>query len=455
MVTGPMLMIIFLIAIAFVLISIIKFRLNPFIALLVTSILTAFMVRMPLDKISSAVTTGFGNTLAGIGIVIGLGIILGQILAEAGATEQIANSLLKVVGIKNSPLALNITGYLVSIPVFFDAAFVILMSLAKELSRKTKKPIITFVTSLAVGLIVTHAMVIPTPGPLAVANNMKINLGIFVLYAIIVSLPASLIGGWLYGLFLGKKYDYKEIASNTVDESAATSEFVRDKNKPMPSGGLSLFVLLLPILLILLGTIMNILLPKGSKAAVIFNFVGDKNIALLIGVFVAILKLGKYLDQPINKIIIKAAESAGMILLITGAGGSLGNIINSSGIGKYLVDTLSKWNISIIILGFILSQILRAAQGSTTVALVTTSSILGPVVMQMGVSPVLVAISICAGGIGLSLPNDSGFWVVQRFSTLRESDTIKAWTIGGTIAGLTALIFTLILSMFSGILPGI
>jgi GntP family gluconate:H+ symporter len=457
MVTGPMLMVIFLIAIVLVLVSIIKFKVNPFIALIMTAIVTAFMVGMPIEKIGDSVTTGFGNTLKGIGIVIGLGIILGQILADAGATEQIANTMLKVVGIKNAPLAVNFTGFIVSIPVFFDAAFVILMSLIKELSKKTKKHIIIYVTALAIGLIVTHAMVIPTPGPLAVAGNMNVNIAVFTLYAIIVSIPAALLGGWIYGMFIGKKYRFDEKLTNTtMDQMAATTEKVQQNNgKNKPSGGLSIFVILLPIIMILFGTVMGLFLEKGSTAALIFSFLGDKNIAMLVGVFVALITMKKYIEKPMNDVIMNAAEASGLILLITGAGGSLGNVINGSGIGQYLVDTLSSWNISVLVLAFILSQILRAAQGSTTVALVTTSSILGPVVASMGASPVLVALAICAGGIGCSLPNDSGFWVVQRFSGLTVTETVKSWTLGGTIAGVTAFIMILILDLMKGFLPGL
>lgn len=453
MLTGPLLMIVFLITIVFVLVSIIKFRINPFLSLLLASLLTAFLVGMPIAKIPSTITAGFGSTLQGIGIVIGLGIILGQILSEAGATEQIANSLLKLVGVKNSPLAVNLTGFLVSIPVFFDAAFVILISLIKQISKKTEKPLITFVTALAVGLIVTHANVIPTPGPVAVASNMNVNIGIFTLYAIIVSIPASLIGGWIYGLYLGKKYPYDE---KEVEETIHTIESnENNETSKKPSGALSIFVLLLPIILILFGTVMSMILPKESLAYTLFGFIGDKNIALLIGVIVAIFTMRPYLKESLENIIAQAASSAGMILLITGAGGSLGNMINSSGIGKYIVDSLSNWNVSVIFLAFILSQVLRAAQGSTTVALVTTSSILGPIVSQLGVSPVLVALAICCGGIGLSLPNDSGFWVVNRFSNFDVNKTIQSWTIGGTIAGVVGFIMVLILSLFSGILPGL
>jgi len=449
MVTGPMLLVLFVIAVAVLLLAVIKLKLDAFIALEVVAILTGFMVKMPLADIAGGIATGFGNTMKSIGIVIGLGVILGRILEEGGATEQIANGLLKLTGKKNAPLAINLTGYLVSIPVFFDAAFVILISLIKEISRKTKVSFTTFVTALAIGLIVTHCMVIPTPGPLAVAGNMGVSIGFFTLYAIIASLPAALIGGWLYGLFLGKKHAFKP--EEVEDETPVKEE----KKSSKPSFGLSLFVLLLPIILILLGTVLSVLLPKGSPTSKLFSFVGDKNIALLIGVVVAMVSMKKYFEDSLEGVVMKAMASVGVILLITGAGGSFGSIINSSGIGTFIVDTFKNMNISVLIFAFLLSQILRSAQGSSTVALITTSSILGPMAPTLGVSPVLVGLAICAGGIGLSLPNDSGFWVVNKFSKFDTTKTMQVWTLGGTIAGVTALIVILILSLLSGVLPGL
>ena len=179
---------------------------------------------------------------------------------------------------------------------------------------------------------------------------------------------------------------------------------------------------------------------------------GDKNLALLFGVIAAYYLLRKHVAKPFTQIIVEAADSSGLILLITGAGGAFGSIINASGIGQYLVDSMSDLNIPIVVLGFVLSAVLRLSQGSTTVALVTTSSILGPSIAGTGASPVLVGLAICAGGIGLSMPNDSGFWVLSRFSGLSVQDTLKTWTAGGTIAGFTAFIIILLLhALYSSI----
>lgn len=247
--------------------------------------------------------------------------------------------------------------------------------------------------------------------------------------------------------YLGKKAGVEDVVEDEGDEIPAQEKPGAEK----PSGGLAIFLVLFPILLILSGTVMAMFLPKGSPLFSFFAFVGDKNIALFIGLLLAILLLRKYFARPLEE----AITEAGKVFLITGAGGSLGAIINATGIGKYLVTTMQSWHISVLVLAFVLSQILRAAQGSTTVALVTTSAILSPVAVQMGASPILVGLAICCGGIGLSLPNDSGFWVVSRFSGLKLNDTVKAWTVSGSIAGVTGFAVVLALSMFTGVLPGL
>ena len=453
MVTGIWLLVIFVAAIAILLFAIIQLRVNAFIALLGVSILTGIFVNMPLPEIAKSISTGFGNTMGGVGIVIGLGIILGQILSESKAINAIATGMLKKVGKSRANLAINVSGWLISIPVFQDAAFVIFMPLVRQIRKLTNKPLVALVCALGVGTIASHALVIPTPGPIAVAGNMNLNIGAFLFYSIIVSLPATLIGGVLYSKLLERN----ALKNGAMDEYAALDDkdpVNTDDEKNYPSMGLSLFVLIFPLLLILVGSIAAILLPKDNAAKPYFAFFGDKNIALFLGVIVGFLALKKYFKKSTNEIIREATLAAGVIFLITGAGGGFGSVINASGIGKYIVASFTHMNISLIVLGFLLSQVLRAAQGSTTVALVTTSAILGPVVAGTGVSPVLVGLAICAGGIGISLPNDSGFWVLMNYSGLNVKDTIKAWTIGGTIVGFSALAIILVLSLMP-FLPGL
>ncbi len=440
MVTGPLLIIIFLLSILLLLFLIIKFNFNPFLALLVICILTGFAVRMPADEIAFNMIKGFGNTLKGIGIVIGLGIILGKLLSKSDAAETISRSLIHQVGEKNAPLALSITGLLVSIPVFFDAAFVILSSLVRNIANLTKIPLVTLFTALSVGLIASHNLIVPTPGPVDVGESMGLSFGSFAFWAIIVAVPSVLVGGLIYGRIAGRSK-----STGLVDENL---ERVDNNEKILPGSYRSYFSLLLPIILILTGNIMNLFLQEGTWFCKMFSFIGDKNIALLISVFVAIILLRKFITQETNSLILEAAEASGMILLITGAGGAFGFIVYQSGIGDYMVTSMAELNIPLLVTCFLIAAILRGAQGSSTVSLVAASTILGPVVLQSGTSPLMAGLAICAGGLCLSLPNDSGFWVVSRFSGMTVQQTLKSWTVGSTLAGVTGLILILIINSF-------
>lgn len=451
---------IFFVALVFVLVSIIKFKLHPFLALLLGGLLMGILAGMPLDKTAAAMAAGFGGTMQGIGIIIVLGVALGSLLHVSGCTSQIAALLLRVTGTANTPMAIALTGYIVSIPVFFDAAFVILVNLVKTLSRQGRVPFATLVTALAVGLITTHAMVIPTPGPIAVAATMGVNIGWFLLYAIIASLAGVLVGGVVYGKYLGTREEYKNDFANAFADELSEEEKREKETKKLPSGELGIFLIFFPIFIILLGTVAGMFLDKGAAAHTFFVFIGDKNIALLLGLFMGFFCLRQYLEESFNDLVNEACTQSGIILAITGAGGAFGKIINETGIGKQLVEGMTGLTDGtgalVLVAAFIISQVLRAAQGSTTVALVTTAAIFAPVVTGLeGVSPLLAALAICAGGIGLSLPNDSGFWVINRFGKFDVPGTMRVWTVGGTISGVTALIVVLILSMFTTSLPGL
>ena len=444
-------MAIFLGGIVLLMVLIIQFKVNPFLALFFTSLVIGFGAGLPVAKVASGISSGFGGTLGGIGIVIALGIILGQLLYETGGTEEIASLALKKIGVKNSPIALALTGVIVAIPVYFDAAFVILVNLAKQLSEKTGIPLVRFVTALGVGLIIGHCVIIPTPGPMAVAGAVEAPLGPFVLYSLVVAVPAALVGGVLYSKLTASRF-FPEQCGREVD--SIDFEVEKNTGERCP-GSLAILLILFPIILILIGTLAGALLEKGTALASVCAFIGDKNVALFLGVVVALFALRPYFKRPAEEMITEAGAQAGMVLLITGAGGSFGAIINATGIGDYIVATMHDFNVPLILLGFILSQILRAAQGSATVALVTTAAIVAPSITAMGASPVLVGLAICCGAVGLSLPNDSGFWVVNRFSGFTFPQTMKAWTVGGFVAGLTGLVVVLILSMFQSALPGL
>ena len=429
-----MLMLIFLISIAVLLFCIIKLKLNAFVALLVTAYGTGIACMMPLAEVSDVVTNKFGSTLGGIGIVTGLGVMLGMFMYESGGIDNIANGILRALGDDKSQFAVAVSGFITGIPMTGYAC------------------------AISVATTCTFALVLPTAPPLAVAENMGINVGIFFFYALISAFVGMFIGGIIYGGFLnrqdrkaGKTWDFSDM---DAEIEAAKTETSREGSKPKMSAGLALSILLVPILLILFGSFGPMFLPESGFLNVI-KFLGSKNVAMTIGVLYGAVVSRPYLQRSITDIMSDGADKVGLILLITGAGGAYGGILQASGIADFITGFFGHFNIPILVLCFVISQVLRCAQGSTTVALTTTSAIMASAAATSGVSPILCAIAICAGGIGLSLPNDSGFWAISRFFHIDVTDTIRGWTLGGFVAGVSILIFTCILSLFQGVLPGL
>lgn len=452
---GAWLIIVFVFSIALLLITIIRFKLNAFVSLLITSLITALLVGMPLDEIASAVSNGFGSTLAGIGIVTGLGVMLGKFLFESGGIEVMADTLLRKLGDKNSPAAIAVSGFLTGIPVFGDVVYIMFAPMLRVLSKKTRISMVSFACCLSVATTCTFALVIPTPAPLAVSEQLGIDVGIFFIYALITAFVGMFVGGILYSKWIDRRDRKNNHFYEFDDIEEEQRSLIREHGRKYPSFFKALSILLVPILLILAGSFLPLIFGKEGTVISFFMFIGDKNVAMLIGVIYAALISMPYIKKPASSIMTEAADQVGLILLITGAGGAFGKILQSSGIADYIAGTLSGYSIPILLLCFLISQIIRCAQGSTTVALMTTASILGPTIASSGVSSVLCAIAICAGGIGFSLPNDSGFWAISRFFKISVSDTIRGWTLGGGAAGITCLIFVSLLALIQNFLPGL
>ena len=456
MVTGGWLIVIFLIAIAILLITIIKFKVNAFIALLVTTIGTGLMVRMPVSDISKVIGNGFGNTLGSIGVIIGLGVMLGRFLYEAGGIEVIADTFLKRFNGSKSRIAVAMAGFITGIPVFGDVVHIMYAPMVRVISKKTKVSIVSLCCATVCATVATGAMVIPTPNPMAVAENLQLDYGVFFLYAALAGLFGTIVGGLGYGRFLDwqDRKNHHEYAFEDIEDFEKESR-TSTAGRKVPGFGVAVSILLVPIMLILFGSFGPMILPEGGTLVKILNFVGDKNIAMLIGVIYAALVSLPYLQKPVGDVMNDAAGQVGLVLLITGSGGAFGKMLQSTGIADFIATSLSQFHIPVLVLCFIIAQILRCAQGSTGVALITTSSMFAPLIAASGISPVLCGIAICAGGIGLSLPNDSGFWAINRFYKISVEDTIRAWTIGGFITGVAALVFVCILSVFQAHLPGL
>ncbi len=465
-----MLLLVFLISIAVLLLCIIKIKLNPFVALLVCAYGTGILALATyagsgaapenfssIADVTACVTNNFGSTLGSIGIVTGLGVMLGMFMYESGGIDNIVDKVLKAVGPKRSQYAVSVAGFITGIPVFGDVVYIMFAPMLRVLSRKTGYSMAAYGGALAVATTCTFALVLPTAPPLAVAGAMGINVGVFFFYALISAFFGMFMGGIVYGGIVnrqdqraGKQWDFSDLDAELAENAAAAAS-----RKPKMGAMAAMSILLVPIVLILLGSFSAFLLPEDSQVLKILAFLGDKNVAMTIGVLYGAFISRPHLNRSITEIMTDGADKIGLVLLITGAGGAYGGILKACGIANVITDGLQGFHMPILVMCFMIAQVLRIATGSTTVALTTTAAIVSTAAAASAVSPVLCAIAVCAGGIGLSLPNDSGFWAVSRFFHLNEVDTIRGWTVGGFVAGASVLLFTCVLSLFQGFLPGL
>ena len=463
-----MLLLVFFLSIAALLLCIIKVKLNPFVALLVCAYGTGLLAlasyigaQAPdgfssIADITACVTGNFGSTLGSIGIVTGLGVMLGMFMYESGGIDSIVDKVLKLVGPKRSQYAVSVAGFITGIPVFGDVVYIMFAPMLRVLSRKTGYSMAAYGGALAIATTCTFALVLPTAPPLAVAGAMDVNVGVFFFYALIAAFIGMFVGGILYGGIVnrldqkaGKTWDFSDLDAELAENASKVSR------KPKMGAMMAMSILLVPIVLILLGSFSAFLLPKDSSALKVLSFLGDKNVAMTLGVLYGAFISRPHLNRSITEIMNTGADKIGLVLLITGAGGAYGGVLKACGIATVITDGLSGFHMPILVMCFVIAQVLRIATGSTTVALTTTAAIVSGAAAASGISPILCAIAVCAGGIGLSLPNDSGFWAVSRFFHLNEVDTIRGWSLGGFVSGVSILIFVCILSLFQGYLPGL
>lgn len=441
------------------LVALIQFKVSPGLALFGSAILMATMGGVALTDMLGYLTSGFGGMMTSIGLIIIFGGIFGMMLGDAGGMEELAKGLLRVVGRKNDLLAMNLAGFIVSIPVYFGSAYIMMAPLVTSLQKLTRKKTTSYVAALFTGLLLTHCIVAPTPGPTAVAGQLGANLGWFILYGIVVALPASLLFGWQYGNFLNRKAGKTEKADAKADAAAILENKELLKADPTkPSAMKILLLILFPIVLIIIGSVATVALPQEHLAYGFFTFVGNNNVALFIAVIVTAIVLHKYIVQrtqsTVMQYIDKASDKLGNILMVIGCGGCFGTVLQKCGLGDALVELMSGWNMPILLLAFLLAMIIRAAVGSATVAMLTTVSIIGTAAVSMGYSPVVVGLAICAGTVGLTLPTDAAFWLPARNNNLETNEAFIATTYSTTGASVIAFLMVLLLNQFSGALPG-
>jgi len=442
------LLIIIFIVIIFIIIAIAKFKIHPFITLILASIIVGFLMGLDGSTILDKINQGFGKTLSSIGIIIGFGAIIGTFLEKSGGTATMAKYILKLIGDKKSPLAMNLTGILVSIPVFCDSGFIILSSLNKALSKKTGISLVVFAVALSTGLYVSHVFVPPTPGPLAAAAALDADLGLVILLGILLAIPTAFVG-YLWAVRSGKSLD--------VNQDEELKEVENDVITESKSGVLAVFLpIIIPILLIALRSIANYpSQPFGDGVFVtISSFLGNPLVALFIGIVFAVQLVDK--NTSVKKRltwVTSALKEAGVIILITGAGGAFGTVLRSGNLGE-LIGTEFTGLQAGIFLPFILAAILKTAQGSSTVAIITAATIIAPMMDVLGLntemSRALAVLAVGAGAMTVSHINDSYFWVVSQFSGMNTKTTLKSHTLATFVQGVTAiLILSLVQIIFN------
>ena len=449
-----------MVAVAVLIFLVLRTKVHPLIAMLGAACIAGITGGMSVDSTIDAITKGFGSTLGSIGIVIGLGVMMGRILEVSGAAEQIAFSFIRWLGRKREEWALTWTGYIVSIPIFADSAFVLLYPIGKALALKGNRSILTLGVSLAGGLIITHTLVPPTPGPLGAAGIYGVDIGAMMVFGMLMAIPC-VIGIVKYAQWLDKKFPEGPDVDPSENSKMKLLDTFSDQQLTKSSPGLmvSLIPILVPILLIFIKALVRIVPGVSenthsfvSTILAIINFLGAPIIALSVSTLLAVYLLVPYLDRSATaKRLEEGLQSAGIILLVTGAGGALGAVVRDSGAGALLADKIISLPLSPIMIPFIISTLIRLIQGSATVSCITTASICAPILSRIpDVNMLFAAQATASGAFFFSYFNDSFFWVANRMMGITDVKKqvvvwsvaiCVPWGIAGTLIALLNLLF--------------
>lgn len=416
-------------------------KVSPFLSLLLVAILAGLMLGMTPSAILVSLEKGVGSTLGSLALIICLGAILGKILEESGAAERIATTLINKFGEKNIQWAIMLTGFLIGIPLYYNAGFVILVPLVFSLARKTSVSLLFVAIPMAAALSTTHCFLPPHPGPVFLVNAFKADLGKTLIYGLIISVPVVILAGPVLGGFL------KSI------QTGAPLQEVQNENKTqatLPGVFLSFLIALLPVLLIAASVVANSVLPDGWLKKTI-SFLGDANIALLISVLLAIYFFGLRKGQTMEttmKWLNSAIAGISVILLIITAGGVFKQILTDSGTAAYISSFSSSWQMPPLLFAWIITALLRVTIGSATVAGITAAGVVTPIVLAGQVSPELMVLAVGTGSVFGSHINDTGFWMFKEFFNLTLKQTFQSWTLMETLISILGLIGVLIMDLF-------
>ncbi|EGQ3458096.1 gluconate:H+ symporter [Staphylococcus pseudintermedius] len=440
------------IAIIVLLILIMKLQLNTFVALVITAMVTGILLGMPFDKIVATIETGMGGTLGHIALIFGLGAMLGKLLADGGGATQIADTLIAKLGKKYVQWAMVIASFIIGIALFFEVGLVLLIPLVFTIAKRMNVSQLKIGMPMVTALSVTHGFLPPHPGPVVIAKELGANIGEVLLYGFIVAIPVTIIAGPVFAKIAPRLTPTAFQREGDISSLGATKSF---KDEELPSFGLSTFTALLPVLLMLFATLWQLISGHEEKAhntlESMIYFIGSAGTAMLIAVVFAVFSMGIRRGIPTKQVmntLTQAIYPIGMMLLIIGAGGAFKQVLIDGGVGGAIEKIFTDVNISPILLAWLVAAILRLALGSATVAAISTTGIVLPLLQTADVNLALVALAIGAGSIFCSHVNDAGFWMFKEYFGLTVKETFLTWSLIETIISVSGLVFVLFISLF-------
>lgn len=431
-------------------------RMNAFIALITSAVVVSLLAPGELAEKISRVATEFGKTAAGIGIVIALAVVIGRCMMDSGAADRIVRTFLSLFGEKRSATALMCSGFVLSVPVFFDTVFYLLVPLARSMYRRTRTNYLKYIMAISAGGVITHMLVPPTPGPLIMAKNLNFDIGVMMMIGALVALPAALVGMF----FSGWSDRRMNIAMRPLASNLPEPDPLKDHE--LPGLLVSIPPIILPVILVSANTIMKNILAKDAaegsglaRVADITAVIGNVNFAMLISAAIAMLVLyrkRRFSKAQMSKVVEESLMSGGVIILITAAGGAFGAMLKAAEIGPAIQSMFAgqeAHGYTLLALSFVMGSLMKIAQGSGTVAMITTSAMIASMISSregLGFHPVYLATAIGSGAMIISWMNDSGFWIFAKMGGLSEGEALKSWTPLLAIVGLTGFIVTIILA---------
>ena len=431
-----------LVSIILLIVIIAKTKWHPFISLLVVSVLLGILAGMDIPNVADAVQTGVGNTLGSIALIVGLGTILGKMMAESGGADRIASTLLNRFGERNVHWAMMIVAFIVGMPVFFEVGIVLLVPLVYTIAKRTGMSLLKIGIPMMAGLSTVHGLMPPHPAPMIAVQEFDADIPRTILYALIIGIPTAILAGPVFGNFISSKIKV------TAPEALA-EQFSNIHDKKLPGFGITILTILMPVLLMMAGALGTIFTTEGSLFEEWITFFGKPIIALLVSVVFSFFTLGYargFNKEELSSFMSSCLAPTASIILIIGAGGAFKNILIESGVGDAIAGLATSFDISPILFAWLVAALIRIATGSATVAMTTAVGIVVPIISTVpGVNVELLVLAIGSGSLILSHVNDAGFWMIKEFFNMTVSQTLKSWTALETIISVASLLFILLL----------